>query len=104
MAYSALDNIENAKKLIRQLQLEYADLDSSLEYDSATSVCSDCPARIDGLEYNCCKYTGAWEEAHQSDFEHMEHISKLILALTNYATPGEVASLKPDSNGIETES
>lgn len=95
MTYNALDNLENAKKLLEQLKLEEQDISSSLEYDHATSFCSDCPARIDGLEYNCCKQTGGWDEAHESDYDMHGTVRDLIAALGDYVkerTSDEVQS------------
>lgn len=96
MAYNALDNLENAKKLLQQLILETQDIGSSLEYDHATSWCDDCPMREReprsyseqgfGVYYapSCCKHDGTWEEQNASSFKKQDDIQKLINALSIY--------------------
>jgi len=98
--YNALDNKEKAQALMLLLQLERQDLNSSLEYDHATSVCSGCPNswNADELSFilnSCCKDDGSWDEQNQSAYQHLERIDKCILSLSRYIDPEATAQLFP---------
>lgn len=95
--YNPLDNIEVAKAFRTQLQLENQDIDSSLQYDHATSWCSDCPNREprEPESYqemyfprspapSCCKENGQWEEQYSGSLKKQRDIDALIKALSAY--------------------
>lgn len=99
--YNPLDNIEAAKKLRTQLQLENQDIGSSLQYDHATSWCGDCPNReprepqsYEELYFprspapSCCKDNGQWDEDNAGSLKLQRNIDALIKALSVYI--GEV--------------
>lgn len=90
-SYSPLDNIETVKNLITALELERSDLESQMDYDRATSVCSDCPHRwdADDLEYisdRCCKEDDDYQAA---EHEHIKRIEKALRALRVYLRVGQ---------------
>lgn len=97
MTYNALDNLEAAKRFREQLILEQQDIDSSLQYDFATSWCDDCPNREprEPQSYSemyfprppapsCCKEDGQWDEQNAGSLAKQKHIAALIKALSAY--------------------
>lgn len=95
--YNPLDNIEAAKSFRIQLQLENQDIGSSLQYDYATSWCSDCPDREprEPESYSemyfprspapsCCKENGQWDEDNAGSLKKQRDIDALIKALSAY--------------------
>jgi hypothetical protein len=93
--YNALDTIETAKKFREQLILERDDINSGIGYAAATSWCDDCP-KGDDLPYEdefgfpihysptCCKDDGTFDEEYEPSFKKVEHITKLIAAISEY--------------------
>ncbi len=97
MTYSALDNLEAAKRFREQLILERDDINSSLGYEHATSWCDDCPRREprEPQSYEemyfprppaptCCKEDGGFDEDHMGDYNKVDQITVLINALSAY--------------------
>ncbi len=101
MTYNALDIEKMAKELREQLVLENQDIGASLNYEYATSWCSDCPRRERepssysemefGVHYapSCCKDDEQWAEDHAGSFGKQEKIEVLIKAISGYLGEGE---------------
>ena len=99
--YNALDMEKMAKELREQLVLENQDIGASLNYEYATSWCSDCPHRERepqsyseqefGVYYasSCCKEDEQWAEDHASSFDKQEKIATLIKAIADYLGEGK---------------